>query len=442
MARDPGTPRSPAAIARRANPAAKGAPVTDTEDRVPTTPVVRRADPAGFLGFDPFDPAFKADPYPHYRRFSEAGPLQRTATGPWVTASYDVCTEVLRDPRFGRGRFGTPEAAKGLTFMMQDPPDHTRLRSLAGKAFTARSVERMRPWIEGLARDLVGGVSGRVDLLEAVARPLATTVIGELLGVPSADHDRMAGWSEVCMRALDPLPLQPIDLRPRLLEVRAEFDEYFRGLIAERRSGAVPAPRPDGLDLPDPLGDLIAACDAGDALTEDELLATSRLLFVAGHETTIHATVNSMLTLLRHPDRLAWLRRHRVMLPDAAEELMRFDSPTQMVWRVALEDVELEGTLIAEGEVVVLLVGAANRDPAAFAEPDRLDLTRFAVPAPRQLTFSSGIHFCSGAALARLEIQSCLGELVERGLTLDDGPLEYFPSVAGRGLDRLPVTIG
>ncbi|MFC5183076.1 cytochrome P450 [Actinomadura harenae] len=421
--------------------------MTDTEDRVPTTPVARRADPVGFLGFDPFDPAFKADPYPHYRRFSASGPLRRTPSGPWVTASYSVCTQVLRDPRFGRwARTGGPapeaEAAKGLNFMMQDPPDHTRLRRLAGKAFTPRAVERMRPWIEELARDVVEGVSGRVDLLDALARPLATRAIGELLGVPAADHDRLAAWSEACIRALDPLPLQPVDLRPRMLEARAGFAGYFRGLIADRRAGAVPAPRAGGADLPDPLGDLIRARDEEGALNEDELLATCRLLFVAGHETTIHAIANSTLALLRHPDRMAWLKRHPEVLPEAVEELMRFDSPTHLLWRVALEDMELESTRITEGEVVILLVGAANRDPAAFTDPDLLDLTRYGGTVPRHLTFGSGIHFCSGAALARLEIQACLGRLIARDPVLDAGPLDYSPGVAGRGLDRLPVIIG
>ncbi|GAA2134203.1 cytochrome P450 [Actinomadura napierensis] len=412
--------------------------MTDTREQVAGASG-QDADAAAILGFDPSDPAFHADPYAHYRGLAAGGSLRQTAVGLWVSTSYELCEQALRDPRFGHrpegGGLWREAPQRNRSFLTMDPPDHTRLRRLVSKAFTPRLVERLRPRVEALVDELLDGVSGEVDLISALAYPLPVIVISEMLGVPPRDRDLFKGWSDALARGLDPdflLPEAEIALRD---EARAEFAAYFRELAAERRA----EPRDDLLSA------LVGVSDGGDVLSEEELLATCVLLLVAGHETTVNLIGNGALALLRHPEQLAVFREHPENVAAAVEELLRYDPPVQLTLRAALEDAELGGTVIERGRLVLLLTGAANRDPSVFTDPDRLALLRYAEgrDAPRHLSFGHGVHFCLGAPLARLEGQIALKKLFERDVALaaGDGDLVYRDNLVLRGLRDLPVTI-
>jgi pimeloyl-[acyl-carrier protein] synthase len=316
--------------------------------------------------------------------------------------------------------------------LFRDPPDHTRLRTLVSKAFTPRVIEGLRPHIQQIVDGLLDRVRDRraMDLIADLAFPLPVIVISEMLGVPAADRDRFRQWSLDVARSLDAIAL-PVG--PEVIErgnaARRALADYFRGLIAERRR------RPQA----DLLSGLIAAEEQGDTLSQAELLATCVLLLVAGHETTVNLIGNGMLALLRHPAELRKLGAEPALLPSAVEELLRWDSPVQRTGRITATDVELGGTLIPKGALVSAVLGAANRDPAHFPEPDRLDLAR---PDNRHLAFGWGIHFCLGAPLARVEGQIAIGALARRlpGLALATDRPEWRESSALRGLRALPVT--
>lgn len=397
-------------------------------------------------GFSLFDPAFRADPYPHYRRLREAAPVAAMAPGMWALTRHADCTALLRDSRFGHLDPGTqpaspmfgqiPDAGGSayasdgtpvLSFLLQNPPGHTRLRRLVSGAFTARMVARLEPRVEqivdGLLDDALG--TGTVDLIPALAYPLPVTVISELLGVPAEDHTRFAEWSNTLARGVDPDFLLPPGVIEQVGRARGEFQNYFRDLAALRRRR--------------PGDDLLSALVAVDELTEAELLVTCTLLLVAGHETTVNLIGNGTLALLRHPEALARFRADPSIAADVVEELLRYDSPVQLVGRTALTDAEIAGVSIARGDHVLGLVGAANRDPAVFTDPDRLDLDRTAI---RHLSFGNGIHFCLGAPLARLEGRIVLRRLMERapGLRLVGEP-RWKENVVLRGLDHLPVDL-
>ncbi|MFC5753853.1 cytochrome P450 [Actinomadura rugatobispora] len=399
-------------------------------------------DAAGVLGFDPFDPAFRADPYGHYRRLDASGVPARTPAGLWVTTSHTLCEQALRDPGFGH----RPENAglwrdapmRRRSFLTMDPPDHTRLRRLVSKAFTARLVERLRPRVEELVDGLVdaaareSATAGTVDLIGTLAYPLPVILISELLGVPPEDRDLFKGWSDALARGLDPDFVLPAADLARRDEAREEFAAYFRGLADRRRA----EPRDDLLSA------LVAVSDGGETLSEEELLATCVLLLVAGHETTVNLIGNGALALLRDPAARERFRARPDDVAAAVEELLRYDPPVQLTLRAALRDRELGGETIRQGEMVLLLTGAANRDPAAFAAPDRLDLSRYAASeAPRHLAFGHGIHYCLGAPLARLEGQIALRRLFEREVTLTGAPLTYRDNLVLRGLSELRVNV-
>jgi cytochrome P450 len=387
---------------------------------------------------------FLADPYPAYRRLREAGPVHRHPAGFFVLTGYDDVSAFLRDARFGKGgyqalfesRFGSGTGGPwiGLSMLFRDPPDHTRLRALVSKAFTPRVVETLRGHIQEIVNRLLARVAGarQMDVIEGLAYPLPVTVISELLGVPVDDNERVKGWSRDIARAVDAIAL-PVG--PEVIERgRRATDEmvgYFRGLIAER-SG-----RP-GSDL---LSGLIEAEEAGDRLSEPELLSTCILLYVAGHETTVNLIGNGLLALLRHPAERRRLQDDPGLLHGAMEELLRYDGPVQRTGRMATSDTEIAGVPIPAGSLVLGLLGAANRDPRHFAEPDRLDLMR---EEPRHLAFGSGIHYCLGASLARLEAQVAIGTVLRRfpALELATERPTWRPSSTLRGLDALPVVLG
>jgi cytochrome P450 len=386
------------------------------------------------LGFDPFDPAFRADPYSHYRRLHADGPLRQGQEGIWVTTSHAISAQVLRDPRFGHQP--TEDAiyrteripVERRSFLTLDPPDHTRLRRLVSKAFTARMMERLRPRISALVDELLAGLSGESDLISELAWPLPVAIISELLGVPPEDTGRFKAWSDTLARGLDPDFMLPSAEIAQREQARDEFIEYFRALADRRRADG------GGADL---LSALVAVSDQGDVLTQAELLATCILLLVAGHETTVSLIGNGALALLRHPGQLAWFRAHPEAAPGAIEELLRYDPPVQLTARNALEDVELAGRRIDRGQMILMLIGGANRDPAVFPHPDRLDLTR---RAERHLAFGLGIHYCLGAPLARLEGQIALAKLFRRELHLA-GEIAYRDNFILRGLATLPVRL-
>jgi pimeloyl-[acyl-carrier protein] synthase len=390
--------------------------------------------------FNPMDPAFLADPYPTYRRLRTEDPVHHSPLDFWVLTRYEDVVAVLRDPRFIKeplaafvaARFGVAvPPGVGLSMLDRDPPDHTRLRSLVSKAFTPRVVEGLRPRIQAIVDSLItrAEAAGSMELIEEFAYPLPVNVICEMLGVPVEDHERFKGWSLDIARGLDSSLLPPESEVPRRSgAARHAMGDYFRGLVAERRA----SPRGDLLSA------LIAAEEAGDKLSEDELLATCILLLIAGHETTVNLIGNGTLALLRHPGELRRLRESPGLIASAVEELLRYDGPVQRTARIPSTDVTIGGRTIGKGEMVMPFIGAADRDPAQFPDPDRLDLAR---ADNRHIAFGWGMHFCLGAPLARVEGQIAIDALVRRLPKLElvtDEP-EYRQSLTLRGLKTLQV---
>lgn len=394
--------------------------------------------------FDLASPAFKADPHPAYARLREGAPVFRSTLGwrrpAWLVARYDDVSALLRDARFAkdplnaRGRGGSgpwvPGFLRPLTRNMLDldAPDHTRLRALVQKAFTPRLVEGLRPRIEALVDELLTRAqrNGRAELVRDLALPLPLTVIAELLGVPAADQARFHRWSD---RILSGSPgVGAVLLLPAVRSLLA----YLRKLFAQRRA----APRDDLLTA------LVQAEEAGDRLDEDELLGMVFLLLAAGHETTVNLVGTSVLTLVQNPEQRDRLRADPSLIRPAVEELARFTSPVEVATeRYAREELEIAGVPIRRGEMVLGLLGSANRDAAHFADPDVLDLAR---EPNRHLGFGLGAHYCLGAPLARLETQIALSSLLERApdlrLAVDPGALSWRKHVFLRGLRELPVT--
>lgn len=401
------------------------------------------------FGYGLFDPASRADPYPVYRRLRDHAPIYRGPAGIWILSRYADVTAVLRDQRFGYDEPRAPHSRALLvqkdhaglllgadgrsvsSFLTQNPPQHTRLRKFVAPVFTARSVARLAPRITEIVDVLLDVAldTGEVDFVESFAAPLPFTVLCELLGVPAADRHLAESWSHTLARGLDPEFLLPQDKVEQRVQALLEAAAYFHELAAERR-------RRPGADL---LSTLVAAQDKSDPLTQAELLSTCILLLVAGHESTASLLAGGLLALLNHPDQLARLYAEPDLAAGAVEELLRYDPPPQLVFRTALTDVTLGETRIPAGAMTISLLGAANRDPAAFPDPDRLDLTR---TGPKQLGFSHGIHVCLGAPLARLEATIALRRLMERTSTLAlTGRPQWKPNIGLRGLETLPVTM-
>ena len=394
------------------------------------------------IQFDPMSPEFRANPYPYYQLMLQHAPIFfRPDWNMWFVARYDDVVKTLREPRFGReynrsnGTIEIPESMRPLVDMqwlwmlLRDPPDHTRLRGLVHKAFTPKMIEQMRERVQATADRLIDAVepNGALDVIADLAKPLPVTVIAEMIGVPAGDHALFRRWSDMLAPTLD------LDDREETYltgtKATVEFTDYLHGLIAERRA------RPQD----DLLTALIAAEEAGDRLTEAELIATVILLLLAGHETTTNLIGNGTLALLRHPDQLVLLRDNPTLARGAVEELLRYDSPVQLTGRTAADDVEIGGQIIQAGQYATTLIGAANHDPAQFADPDRLDITR---ADNHHLAFGNGIHFCLGAPLARMEGQIAFNTLLRRlpTLTLADDQPTYRDNLTLRGLNALPVT--
>ena len=389
------------------------------------------------------DPAVVADPYAAFARARVVAPVQwHDGLGLWLAFTHAESNAVLRDRRLGRiwadrapsERFESFNLIHRNAILEMEPPHHTRLRRLISTAFARGHVERLRPWVEELAGRLVDGLleesggSRPVDLLPGMAEQLPVAVIAELLGVPEADRPLLRPWSNAIVKMYEyERTREREDAAERAAD---EFVTYLRGLAAERRKNP-------GDDL---VSHLVTVRDSdGDRLTEDELVTTCILLLNAGHEATVNVTGNGTLALLRHPDQLRRLREDRSLLPAAIEELMRFDSPLQLFERTATEHVEIGGITVAAGQKVAALLGAANRDPAVFDEPDTLDVGRAENP---HISFGAGVHFCIGAPLARVELQATFGALLDRTSSIELGgePVRR-PEFVIRGLAQLPVLL-
>jgi cytochrome P450 len=387
-------------------------------------------------------PEGRADPYPRYAALRAAAPVHRSAFGFWALTRYEDCQYVLRHPGVGKD-FSAAVASMGLegqmaeeqarfrndrsNMLVTDPPDHTRLRGLVTRGFTPRTVERLRPSIVRLVDDLLDRFgTGEVDVVAALAFPLPVTVIGEMLGVPAADRPGLRPLVRSLTAVLE-LVVTP-EAMAEAAAAESALVQYFLGLVAERRA------HPQD----DLLSQLIQVEDQGDQLSEEELISTAILLFAAGFETTTHLIGNGLLALLRNPGELARLRADRTLLRPAVEELLRYDSPVQLAARTAYEDLTIGGHHVPAGSVLLGLLGAANRDPDHFTDPERLDVGR---NEGGPMSFGGGIHFCLGAALARMEGQIVFDRLLDRFGTIelvDDNP-PHRDSLTLRGLVDLRV---
>ena len=365
------------------------------------------------------------------RRVREETPVLDLGGGIWCLSRYADCHAALRDPRLSsdpRNAAGGPPPPAGATELMvfNDPPDHTRLRGLVRQAFTPRRVEELRAHVAAIARELIAGGDGGLEVVGDLAYPLPFVVIAELLGIPPADREAFRGWSRDLSLSLEPV-VTP-EAEQRIAAAAVAIGGYIRPQFAARRA----KPRDDLLTA------LVQAEQEGDRLSDPELGANVVQLLIAGHETTQNLIGNGLLALLRHPEQLERLRGDRDLLPSAVEELLRYESPIQFALRFPLDDVELGGRAIPRGARILLLLGAANRDPERFPDPDALDVGR---EDRGHLAFGGGPHFCLGNALARLEAEEALGALLDLpGLRLSgDGPPAWRTTVMFRGLEALPV---
>ena len=398
------------------------------------------------LGYDPWDPGFVADPYPALARLRDEAPLVfDERTNQWLVSRHGDVNALLRDRRLGRsylhvasheawGR--TPPPADQAPFwdllavqlIDMEPPDHTRLRRLVTKAFTPRTVEALRPQIEAIVDRVVENALslGQFDLIADLIELVPVTVIAELLGIPEADRHLLRPWSAdmTLMFELNPSG----EAQRRATDASAAFEAYLRDLARERR-------RAPGTDLISGLAAVVEA--GGDRLSEDELIGTAVLLLNAGHEASVNGAANSWWALFRHPAALRRLRAEPGLIPTAIEELLRYDTPAPMFERWVLEEIELCGVTIPRGQELALQFAAANRDPAAFENPDELMLDRSPNP---YLSFGAGIHYCVGAPLAKLEFDILFATILRRlpRLELLEEPA-WKPRFVLRGLEALQV---
>jgi len=401
--------------------------------------------------FNPFDPEFAQDPYPQWRLLREHDPVHQTPIGFWVLSRYEDVHRFVRDPALSvedrnatRGlldeiardalgdRYEEMERRGSHAMLNLDPPDHTRLRRLVSKAFTPRVIEQLRPRIQELVDDALDHAeeAQQFELIGDLAFPLPFAVISDMLGMPETDANQLREWSGTIVRTLEPL------IDPDLIRAIADAAEHMRTFTAEAIAWKRSHPGDDLLTA------LIAAEDDGDMLSDDELIDQVMLLYIAGHETTVNLIGNGMLALLRHPDQLDRLRREPDLEANAIEELLRFDPPVQMTRRITLRDVEIGGKTIEAGSFAVCVIASANRDAEHWGpDAETLDIARDG--ANNHLAFGGGVHYCLGAALARLEGRVAVGSLLRR---FDDielaGEPEWNARINLRGLDRLPISLG
>ena len=394
--------------------------------------------------FNPFVPSFKKNPYLQYGRLRAAEPVHFSAAlGAWVLTRYEDCVAVMRDHETFSSdarNAGGPIAeviarqrqqsnlSRADTILGLDPPRHTVLRALVNRAFTPRRVQELRPHIEDIARTLLDEVGDEFDLMEALAQPLPVIVIAELLGISPDDRLQFKEWSNAIADTTN--LLQNEAMQARAQQATLELVEYFNRVIDAREA----EPRDDLITA------LVQAEEDGKKLRREDVLAFCILLLVAGNETTTNLIGNGLAALLDHPEALTALREDADRIPDAIEEMLRFDSPVQGLARFATRDVELNGARIGKGDIVLAMVGAANRDPEAFANPDAFDLER---GGGRHLSFGQSIHYCLGAPLARLEadivFRALLGRFAE--IEVGQGGIERGGTLLLRGPAAFPVKV-
>jgi cytochrome P450 len=391
--------------------------------------------------FNPWDEAFRANPYPHYKPLYGRAPVLMNLMIPFaLVARHADADAILRDhQRFSSVRMKNNIAMEPQqdlfgaadTVLFSDPPVHTRLRKLVSRAFTPKRIKDVEPRIREIAKMLLDRVEGRAefDAIDELATPLPVMVIAHLLGVPPEDYARFKNWSDRIIERRNIPPGMPIpEASARAI---AEMKAYFAEEIESRR-------RKPADDL---IGVLVTA-EENDALSAEELQAFAILLLIAGNETTTNLIGNGMLALGRNPDQLELLRKDRSLLPSAIEEMLRYDGPVQSTGRHPLDEVEVGGTVFKPGTIVLVMIAAADRDPAKFAEPDRFDIRR---DPNEHLAFGNGVHYCLGAALARLEGAIAFSELLDRFPTLRLADAQAEPKYKGsyflRGLAELRIAL-
>jgi cytochrome P450 len=412
-----------------------------------------KADSQGLL-LQLLDPANRADPYRLCAQVRERGPLQLPKANLVVFATYRECDEVLRHPSSSSDRTKSvleqrriqaqsqalidagaePPQPVPPGFLFLDPPDHTRLRKLVSKAFAPKVVNALQPDINELVDGLLDRIAekGRFEVVEDFAYPLPVAVICRLLGVPLEDEPQFSHASALLAQSLDPFVTftgAPSDGLQERLQAGTWLREYLHGLIERRRSQP-------GDDL---MSGLVAVEESGDQLTEDEIISTCMLLLVAGHETTVNLIGNAILAMLRQPLQWAALGADVTRAPAVIEEILRFDPPVQMVGRIAADDMTIGGIEVPAGDLMMLLLAAAHRDPAEFDRPDTFDPDRRTL---RHLDFGRGAHYCLGAPLARLEAGVALSAVTARfpNARLDGEP-QYKTNVTLRGLSNMTVAV-
>ena len=393
-----------------------------------------------------FDPKDISDPYPKFANLRETDPIWNPAEHIYVVSRHDNAASVLRDPNFGHGEPDQLRIIRNLgesnggikfetaempirSFLGLNPPDHTRLRGLVSRAFTPSRINSLAPQIEKITEQLLNDIPTETEtnLIEKFASPLPVIVISDLLGIPVSDRARLVSWSHAMARGLDPAFLLPPGVKTRQLQAREEFANYLSELINDRR-------RQPGGDL---LSALVSVRDRGDVLSEEELIATCILLLVAGHETTTNLIGNGSYALMQHPDQLDLLRQDTGLTERTVEEFLRYDSPVQLTARIALENAVINDLKVPKGSMVIVLIGAANRDPRTYVNPDQLDITR---EITRHLAFGQGIHFCLGAPLARLEAQIAFKALVRKFYKITPaGDAQWKENTVLRGIAKLPI---
>jgi cytochrome P450 len=407
-----------------------------------------------------FTPEFFADPYPLFQRLRAEAPVWWSEKlGGWVLTRYDDVVNALRDvksfssagrvthllrqlPAEVRRQVAQLERHYEVGLAHSDPPSHTRIRSLLTKVFTPRMVETIRPRIQAVTNELLDKALGKgepcahpntIDAMSALAYPLPATIIAAMIGAPAQDHEQFKAWAAAINGLYEKGGRISAERVLRAQHKLSEMRAYLADLIAQRRAHLAD----------DLLSGLVGAEREGAKLNEAELVSTAVTLFVAGHETTTHLIGNGLVALLRHPDQWQKLKDHPELMPQAIEEMLRYDTSVPRSWRIATADIELGGQTICKGQLVLPLLAAANRDPAQFPDPDRFEIER---QPNKHLGFGHGVHFCLGAPLARLEAPIAIGTLLRRApnlrLAVDATKLAWRHDIALRGLEALPLEIG